>query len=251
MTLYLTDNTRRRDPRAGQPAWWRGQALPGRRHHQQRCRRHRHPQDLRHAGGDAARGPAAAGARRGDRPEVDVFDREAVFIERVMQPLRRDFPALKVVFEHITTREAAQYVAGGRSTPRPRSPRTTCSTTATRCSPAACARTTTACRCSSARCTARRWCEAATSGSPKFFLGTDSAPHARGAEGAASAAPAATPRRPRSSCTPRPSRRPARWTAGSLRQPPRPDFYGLPRQRGTGDPAPHRLADSRQPAVRR
>jgi dihydroorotase len=44
-------------------------------------------------------------------PQVDVFDREAVFIERVMQPLRRDFPALKVVFEHITTREAAQYVA--------------------------------------------------------------------------------------------------------------------------------------------
>ena len=44
-------------------------------------------------------------------PEVDLFDREAVFIDRVMQPLRRDFPALKVVFEHITTREAAQYVA--------------------------------------------------------------------------------------------------------------------------------------------
>ena len=44
-------------------------------------------------------------------PAVDVFDREAVFIERVMMPLRRDFPELKVVFEHITTREAAQYVA--------------------------------------------------------------------------------------------------------------------------------------------
>jgi len=44
-------------------------------------------------------------------PAVDVFDREAVFIERVMQPLRQDFPELKVVFEHITTREAAQYVA--------------------------------------------------------------------------------------------------------------------------------------------
>ena len=42
--------------------------------------------------------------------EIDLFDREAVFIERVMQPLRRDFPELKVVFEHITTREAAQYV---------------------------------------------------------------------------------------------------------------------------------------------
>jgi dihydroorotase len=44
-------------------------------------------------------------------PAVDVFDREAVFIERVMLPLRREFRALKVVFEHITTKEAAQYVA--------------------------------------------------------------------------------------------------------------------------------------------
>jgi dihydroorotase len=43
-------------------------------------------------------------------PAIDIFDREAVFIERVMQPLRRDLPALKIVFEHITTREAAQYV---------------------------------------------------------------------------------------------------------------------------------------------
>ena len=42
---------------------------------------------------------------------VDIFDREAVFIDRVMLPLRRDFPELKVVFEHITTQEAAQYVA--------------------------------------------------------------------------------------------------------------------------------------------
>ncbi len=44
-------------------------------------------------------------------PAIDLFDREAVFIERVMQPLRADFPELKVVFEHITTKEAAQYVA--------------------------------------------------------------------------------------------------------------------------------------------
>jgi dihydroorotase len=44
-------------------------------------------------------------------PAVDIFDREAVFIERVMAPLRRDFPELKVVFEHITTKEAAAYVA--------------------------------------------------------------------------------------------------------------------------------------------
>lgn len=44
-------------------------------------------------------------------PEVDVFDREAVFIDRVMQPLRQALPALKIVFEHITTRDAAQYVS--------------------------------------------------------------------------------------------------------------------------------------------
>ena len=44
-------------------------------------------------------------------PAIDIFDREAVFIDRVLQPLRQDFPELKVVFEHITTKEAAQYVA--------------------------------------------------------------------------------------------------------------------------------------------
>ncbi len=44
-------------------------------------------------------------------PDVDIFDREAVFIERVMLPLRQAMPALKVVFEHITTKDAAQYVA--------------------------------------------------------------------------------------------------------------------------------------------
>lgn len=44
-------------------------------------------------------------------PNVDIFDREAVFIERVLQPLRADMPALKVVFEHITTKDAAHYVA--------------------------------------------------------------------------------------------------------------------------------------------
>ncbi len=43
-------------------------------------------------------------------PEIDLFDREAVFIDSQLIPLRRDFPELKIVFEHITTREAAQYV---------------------------------------------------------------------------------------------------------------------------------------------
>lgn len=48
-------------------------------------------------------------------PDIDLFDREAVFIDQQLIPLRRDFPALKIVFEHITTREAAHYVrdAGG------------------------------------------------------------------------------------------------------------------------------------------
>ncbi len=43
--------------------------------------------------------------------EIDIFDREAVFIDRVLQPLRRDFPELKIVFEHITTKDAADFVA--------------------------------------------------------------------------------------------------------------------------------------------
>ena len=45
-------------------------------------------------------------------PDIDLFDREAVFIDTQLIPLRRDFPELKIVFEHITTREAAQYVKG-------------------------------------------------------------------------------------------------------------------------------------------
>ncbi|PKO28118.1 MAG: dihydroorotase [Betaproteobacteria bacterium HGW-Betaproteobacteria-9] len=44
-------------------------------------------------------------------PDIDLFDREAVFIEQQLKPLRRDFPELKIVMEHITTKEAAQYVA--------------------------------------------------------------------------------------------------------------------------------------------
>lgn len=44
-------------------------------------------------------------------PDIDLFDREAVFIDQQLIPLRRDFPGLKIVFEHITTRDAAQYVS--------------------------------------------------------------------------------------------------------------------------------------------
>jgi dihydroorotase len=111
-------------------------------------------------------------------PEVDVFDREAVFIDRVMQPLRRDFPELKVVFEHITTLEAAQYVAqSDRFTAATLTPqhllynRNAIFTGGLRphyyCLPVL-----------KREQHRQALIQAATSGSPKFFLGTDSAPHA-------------------------------------------------------------------------
>jgi dihydroorotase len=110
-------------------------------------------------------------------PAVDVFDREAVFIDRVMRPLRQDFPALKVVFEHITTREAAQYVTeadaftGATITAHHLLyNRNAIFTGGIRphyyCLPVL------------KRETHRvALVEAATSGSDRFFLGTDSAPH--------------------------------------------------------------------------
>jgi dihydroorotase len=110
-------------------------------------------------------------------PEVDLFDREAVFIDRVMIPLRRDFPELKVVFEHLTTKEGAHYVRDAN--------RFTAATITAHhllynrnaifaggirphyyCLPVL------------KRETHRvALVEAATSGSDRFFLGTDSAPH--------------------------------------------------------------------------
>ena len=113
-------------------------------------------------------------------PAIDIFDREAMFIERVMQPLRRDMPELNVVFEHITTRDAAQYVAeadghvaatitahhllynrnelfkGGLR------PHYYCLPVLKR------------------EIHRQALVAAATSGSNKFFLGTDSAPHPKG-----------------------------------------------------------------------
>ena len=111
-------------------------------------------------------------------PEIDIFDREAVFIDRVMQPLRRHFPELKVVFEHITTAEAAQYVAEA-------GPHTAATLTAHHLLYNRNALFTGGLR-------PHYYClpvlkkekhrlalvQAATSGSPRFFLGTDSAPHA-------------------------------------------------------------------------
>ena len=111
-------------------------------------------------------------------PEVDVFDREAVFIDQQLIPLRRDFPELKIVFEHITTREAAQYVQSAGAF-------TAATITAHHllynrnalflggvrphyyCLPVL-----------KRELHRQALVDAATSGSPQFFLGTDSAPHA-------------------------------------------------------------------------
>ena len=109
--------------------------------------------------------------------DIDLFDREAVFIDRVMIPLRRDFPELKVVFEHITTKEAAQYVTEAGAY-------TGATITAHHllynrnaiflggirphyyCLPVL-----------KREVHRQALVQAATSGNPRFFLGTDSAPH--------------------------------------------------------------------------
>ena len=111
-------------------------------------------------------------------PEVDIFDREAVFIERVLAGIVRDFPALKIVFEHITTAEAVAFVeASGPTVAATVTPqhlllnRNAIFEDGIRphafCLPVA--------KRERHRLAVRR---AAVSGSPKFFLGTDSAPHA-------------------------------------------------------------------------
>ena len=115
-------------------------------------------------------------------PDVDVFDREAVFIDRILQPLVRDFPDLKIVLEHITTKEAAGYVRdAGRNVAATITPqhlmlnRNALFAGGLRphayCLPVV--------KREQHRLAVRA---AATSGSPKFFLGTDSAPHAKNAK---------------------------------------------------------------------
>jgi dihydroorotase len=124
------------------------------------------------------------------RREVDVFDRERIFIDEVLAPLRRRYPGLKIVLEHVTTREAVQFVreaggptaatitahhllfnrnamfldAGGAAGMRPHF----------YCVPVL-----------KREGHRRALVEAATSGDPRFFLGTDSAPHPRGDKEAA------------------------------------------------------------------
>ena len=110
-------------------------------------------------------------------PDVDLFDREAVFIETQLIPLRRDFPELKIVFEHITTRDAVQYVqnadrfvAATLTAHHLLFNRNAIFTGGIRphyyCLPVL-----------KREVHRQALLAAATSGSPKFFLGTDSAPH--------------------------------------------------------------------------
>lgn len=117
--------------------------------------------------------------------EVDVFDREQVFIDRVLSPLVRRFPKLRVVFEHITTAEAAQFV-------RAAGPHVAATVTAhhlllnRNAIFAGGIRPHHYCLPVLKRETHRQvLLEAVTSGSPRFFLGTDSAPHARSTKEAA------------------------------------------------------------------
>jgi dihydroorotase len=117
--------------------------------------------------------------------DVDVFDREARFIDRELGPLVQRFPKLRIVFEHITTRQAVEFVRGARAG------------VAATLTPQHLMLNRTAIFTGGIR--PHYYClpvlktepdrvalvEAATSGDPRFFLGTDSAPHARHAKEAA------------------------------------------------------------------
>jgi len=114
--------------------------------------------------------------------DVDVFDRERVFIERVLSPVVRRFPGLKVVFEHITTAEAAQFVraAGSHVAATVTAHHLLLNRNAIF---AGGIRPHHYCLPILKRETHRQaLVEAVTSGNPRFFLGTDSAPHVRSAK---------------------------------------------------------------------
>ena len=118
-------------------------------------------------------------------PAVDIFDREAVFIDTVLTPLLRDFPALKVVLEHITTAEGARFVtdAGANVAATITAHHLLLNRNALF---AGGIRPHHYCLPVLKRERHRRaLVAAATSGSPKFFLGTDSAPHGQRAKEAA------------------------------------------------------------------
>jgi dihydroorotase len=122
--------------------------------------------------------------------EVDLFDRERVFIDEVLEPTRRRFPGLRVVFEHITTREAAQYVreAPGRIAATITAHHLLYSRNAMFLPPTGgtYVRPHYFCLPVLKRESHRQaLLAAATSGHPRFFLGTDSAPHAKGDKEAA------------------------------------------------------------------
>ena len=120
--------------------------------------------------------------------DIDIFDREAVFIDQILEPLRKDFPQLKIVFEHITTKQAAHYVRDAVAIGN---------TLAATITPQHLLMNRNAIFSGGIR--PHHYClpvlkreehrvallEAATSGNPRFFLGTDSAPHAKGDKEAA------------------------------------------------------------------
>src|SRR5579885_2976699 len=89
-------------------------------------------------------------------PEIDIFDREAVFIDRVLDPLRRRLPELRIVLEHITTIEAVEYVRAAQANLAATITRIICTSIAMRCLPAVSDRIFTACRLPNANGTARR-----------------------------------------------------------------------------------------------
>jgi len=166
--------------------------------------------------------------------QVDIFDREAVFIDRVMVPLRQRFPALKVVFEHLTTREGVNYVRDAEgpiaATITPQHllyNRNAIFTSGVRphwyCLPIL-----------KREVHRLALLEAATSGNPRFFLGTDSAPHARGlkehASGCAGCYTALHAMALYASAFEQAGRLDALEGFASFYGA---DFYGLPRNRGT------------------
>jgi dihydroorotase len=123
-------------------------------------------------------------------PDVDIFDREAVFIDRVLIPLRRDFPALKIVFEHLSCRQSVDYVMSERKSGTLAATLTAHHLRINRndmlldglrphfyCMPIV-----------KQESDQKALIAAATSGDPAFFLGTDSAPHPRTAKESAACA---------------------------------------------------------------